>query len=769
MSLKKLIIALWAVVAVVALAILLAPSGDGYREFESASSVANSPVVTVVVADAPRETIPSAVATPAAPVPAASASPAPAISLSGVSSLLAAAGPAPTAPVANQKAVDAKTSATAADDTAPGFVKSKPAEGLPASWRPASTVSPVEIEAYVRQENMDSEAAGVFRAACNHDNSLHFDQDGKAVYACQKPIRLGPDTTRVTSTPSYPLSETFRLHSRPTARLKIFLDFDGHITAGTRWNTLWRRGAPFTTPAFSIDANPAFNDAEMAIVQEAFRRVAEHFAPWNVDVTTEDPGVDRLRKTTTSDGEYGIRVVIGPDVNSTGAGGIAFLNSFDDSVDTPCFTFTDRFSDAAYVAGVSSHEVGHTVSLVHQGQRPGTGEYFGGHGTGALSWSPIMGNGLRPVNQWAKGDYQGATSTQNNFTAITTKLPMMFDDHGSTINSATIVNDTTLSAGGVIANATDVDMFRFKAGRGNLVIVPKVSLFAPNLRLQVSILGSRGEVLATHVGVGTPGNMAPGPINFSLPAEGTYFIRLDGVGNGTGVTEGYNDFGSVGYYSFEANWPQTGNRPPVANASNTTNTAYNYETLPAVAVRFDGSASTDIDGRVVRHVWDFKDVYPSGAVGSQVNYRYKAPGTYFPTLTVFDDLGAAATTTVTVTVSGPIRNPTCSLAQFAGSFVRVNSIHDAATASVQVQDQYGNPVSRALVYLRVSGLANSPQIIVRTNGLGHASVTSPVFRRGAGGSVTFSVTKIESPGLVHVTSTPSPVSTVASSVTVTRP
>jgi len=768
MSLKKLIIALWAVVAVVALAILLAPSGDGYREFASAKSVAPSPVVTVVVADSPRATIPSAVATPAAPEPAATTSPAPAISLSGVSSLLAAAGPAPAAPVANQKAVDAKSPAMAADETAPGFVKSKPVEGLPASWRPASTVSPVEIEAYVRQESMDKEAAAVFRTACGHDHSLRFDQNGQAVYACPKPIRLGPDTTPVTSAPSYPLAETFRLHSRPTSRLKIYLDFDGHVTAGTRWNAAWRAGAPFTTPPFSIDANPAFSDAERAIVQETFRRVAEHFAPWNVDVTTEDPGVDRLRKTNTSDAEYGIRVVIGPDVNSTGAGGIAFLNSFDDSVDTPCFTFTDAFSDAAFVAGVSSHEVGHTVSLVHQGQRPGTGEYFSGHGTGALSWSPIMGNGLRPVNQWAKGDYQGATSTQNNFTAIATKVPMMFDDHGGTIHSATIVNDTALTAGGVIADAADVDMFRFKAGRGNLVITPKVSLFAPNLRLQIRILSSTGEVLATHVGVGTPGSMAPAPITFGLPAEGTYFIQLDGVGNGNGVTEGYNDFGSVGYYSFEASWPQTGNRPPVANASNTINTVYNYETLPATAVSFNGLASSDIDGAVVRYVWNFKDVYPAGAVGAFATHRYKAPGTYFPTLTVFDNLGASASTTLTVTVSGQPRNPTSSLAQFAGSFIRVNSIHDAATATVQVQDQYGNAVRRALVYVRVTGMANSPQIVVRTNDLGQASVTSPVFRRGARGSLTFTVTRVDSPGLVYVTSTPPPVVTVAPSVTITR-
>jgi hypothetical protein len=29
----------------------------------------------------------------------------------------------------------------------------------------------------------------------------------------------------------------FTLHSRPSASKKIFLDFDGHVTTGTAWNT----------------------------------------------------------------------------------------------------------------------------------------------------------------------------------------------------------------------------------------------------------------------------------------------------------------------------------------------------------------------------------------------------------------------------------------------------------------------------------------------------------------------------------------------------
>ena len=772
MSPKKLIIALWAVVVAVALAIVFTPSSEGYREYASTQVVP----ATKVVAPAP-------VAAPVAPAETAkdsvaSASPvaAPGISLNGVSALLSAAGPAPvaTSEVRQAQAPQAPAAAPAPVATPVATTETsqvKPVEGLPASWRTAATVSPAEVDTYVRQEAMTTEGAAVFRSACNHDHSLKFDSKGQALYACAMKFQVGPDTTPMTSVPSYPLSETFRLHSRPTASRKIYLDFDGHTTSGTPWNFAWRGGADFTTPPFSRDTNPAFSNAELAIIQEAFRRVAEHFAPWNVDVTTEDPGVEALRKTSAGDMSYGIRVVIGPDVNATGAGGIAYLHSFDDPIDTPCFTFTNTGSNAAYIAGVTSHEVGHTVSLVHQGQNPGTGEYFSGHGTGALSWSPIMGNGLRPVNQWAKGEYQNATSTQDNLDAIANPasgIPLAADDHGNTRDTATFAPGLSATVGGIIGSPTDVDVIRINAGRGNLVITPRVSLFAPNLRLQIRVLDSAGTVLGTYVGTGAAGNMAPRPITVAIPTEGMHFIELDGIGNGTGVTEGYTDYGSIGVYSFAATWADPVNRPPVANATLSTNLSYNYQTQQAAVVNFNGTLSTDPDGIILRYIWDFKDVYPVGATGATATHRYKAPGTYYPTLTVVDDRGASASTTVTVTVTGPNRPATCSLALIQGSFVRMNSINDAATATIRVQDQFGNPVRRALVYVSTSGLVAMNRTALRTDDLGQVIVNTPGFRRGARGSVVFTVSTVEAPGRPYVTTTAMPVVTVAPTVTITR-
>jgi hypothetical protein len=767
MSPKKLIIALWAVVVAVALAIVFAPSTDGYREY-AATQVA--PAVKVA---------PAVVAVPLAsdksvPVAAVGASPsaAPAISLGGISALLADASFAPV-PSAAPAAPMAANAQPIAPTPVPAPVEaSKDAKLAETSgqWRRASTVSKAEIEAAVERDAMTPETAVAFRSACGHDHDLHFDAKGKPLYACSMYIQVGPDTTTYTSTPSYPLADTFVLHSRPTATRKIYLDFNGHDTIGTPWNA--GRSATLTTPPFSRDASPDFNDAERAIVQDVFRRVAEHFAPWNVDVTTEDPGVDGLRKTSAGDLAYGIRVVIGPKAFTTPAAGIAYLNSFSDSIDNPCFTFAEASWNAALIAGVTSHEVGHTVSLVHQGQNPGDGEYFGGHGTGALSWSPIMGNGLRPVNQWAKGEYQNSTSQQDNLVAIANPgsgVPLLADDHGDTRDTASFAPGLSTTVGGVIGSTNDIDMIRINAGRGNLVITPKVSLIAPNLRLQIRVLDATGTVLGTYVGAGTAGNMAPAPITLRLANEGVHFIELDGIGNGTGVTEGYTEYGSVGYYSLSASWADPVNRPPVADATLTTGMNYNYQAQPGAVVNFNGTLSTDPDGIIMRYVWDFKDVYAVGASGATVTHRYKAPGTYFPTLTVFDDRGASATTTVTVTVNGPPRNvPTCSLGLVTGSFVRLNSIHDAATATILVQDQYGNPVRRALVYVSTAGLVAMKRTAVRTDDLGRVNVSTPGFRRGARGSVVFTVLTVESPGRPFVNTSAAPVTAVAPTVTLTR-
>ena len=757
MSPKKLIIALWGVVALVALAIVLAPSNDGYREF-----------ATTQVAPANKAVVPAAEKSVAASPAAASVAQvadskvtvireagAPAFGFNGVAQAMTPAGaPAKVAPTSLAQAKPAEQSARTASTT----------------YRPAPKTTMAEREEAIALSGVDRQH---FLAACDHDHDLQL-ASGKAPAFFCKILKgpAGPDTTAITTTATYPNSQTFLLHSRPGAARKVYLDFTGHTTTGTPWNGAWNNPT-FTTPPFSLDALPGdVNNAEHAAIQTVWRRMAEDFAGFDVDVTTEDPGPDGLLKTSGGDLNYGMRVIFGPDQNATGAGGVAFVGSFGairtpTQTDIPCFVFADTGAGAKFMTEAGSHEVGHTVGLMHDGTA--TEGYFGGHGTGAGSWAPIMGVGYyKEVVQWSKGEYTGANNTQDDLTVIGTYIPVVADEFGDSVATATAVTGLSAEVGGIIATTADIDIIKVNAGRGDLVITPKVALSAPNLRLQIKVLDSKGATLGTYVGDGTVGNMAPGPITLSLPAEGFYYIQLEGVANGTGVADGYSDYGSTGFYSFTATWAELGNKRPIANASLSATTTYNYQTQPTAMVNFNGTLSTDPDGVIVRYIWDFKDQYPAGAVGTTATHRYKAPGTYYPTLTVVDDLGASASTTVTVQVNGPNRIPTCSLALVTGSFVRLNSIHDAANATIQVQDQYGNPVRRALVYVSTTGLVAMKRTAIRTNDLGQVNISTPGFRRGARGTVVFTVSTVESPGRPYVNTSVAPVTAVAPSVTLTR-
>ncbi|MDZ4820193.1 MAG: fibronectin type III domain-containing protein, partial [Planctomycetota bacterium] len=66
--------------------------------------------------------------------------------------------------------------------------------------------------------------------------------------------------TEATDTNSpFPISETFFLHSNPGASKRIFLDFDGHVTAGTLWNSQYTNGAAIVSPAYSSEGDGSFS------------------------------------------------------------------------------------------------------------------------------------------------------------------------------------------------------------------------------------------------------------------------------------------------------------------------------------------------------------------------------------------------------------------------------------------------------------------------------------------------------------------------------
>src|SRR5262245_24620426 len=219
---------------------------------------------------------------------------------------------------------------------------------------------------------------------------------------------------------------TFTLHSRPFAKHVIYLDFDGHTTTDTTWNNQSR--PEIVTPAFDLDGDPTtFTADELVRIEAIWERVAEDYSPFDVDVTTEFPGLDRLQNTGGSDDRWGIRAIVGGNGSWWGAvAGIAEIGSVDWDTDTGCLIFEDALpnGDEKVPAEAITHEAGHTLGLRHDGDnRPDPPiDHYAGHGTGPTGWAPIMGVGyFQELTQWSRGEYPGADNLQDDLAVITTQ------------------------------------------------------------------------------------------------------------------------------------------------------------------------------------------------------------------------------------------------------------------------------------------------------------------------------------------------------------
>jgi len=426
------------------------------------------------------------------------------------------------------------------------------------------------------------------------------------------PFRLG----------SLALEDTFFLHSRPGASKTIFLDFDGFTATGTPWNTSYNRD-PIVSPAYDPAGNgPSFTNAELRVIQEIWHRVAEDFAPFEVNVTTEDPGEAALVNTGGADTEWGIRVVMTiDDWASCGCGGFAYINSFNwnynraGATDTPTYVFNVVPSEVVLAI---THEVGHTLGLSHDGTtssnpvQPGA-EYYFGHGSGETGWGPVMGAPYYTnVVTWDRGEYIGANNGGSNanynrgpddLSIITTFNGFGYraDDHGDVQSSATELvylgansaEPTLVDVAhfGIIEQSDDVDMFYFVTGEGtvNLNIqsyagqawipdgsggyesVLEETLFSnnwgdvnsSNLDVLARLYDLSGNLIATS----NPTGLSAAFTNVDL-AGGTYFISIEGTGFGNPTDAssptGYTRYGSLGQFYISGTIVETGG--PVASA-----------------------------------------------------------------------------------------------------------------------------------------------------------------------------------------------------------
>ena len=585
------------------------------------------------------------------------------------------------------------------------------------------------------------------RRLVRRDAALHVSGSGNLVYACRRnPARpagarvVGVNNAGFVGTPAYPLAQTFRLHSRPGSTKVLYLDFNGHTITGTAWNVDF--GETIVMPPFDIDGAPdTFSNAEMTIIQQVWRRVAEDFAPFDVDVTTEEPALEAIVRDSQADTAYGVRAAIGGDGGlldpefAGGLLGIANFGAFGSDVDTPVLNFSEAHgNDWAMLADTISHETGHALNLFHHGSDT-DGEYYGGHG----NWAPIMGSGpSTSVSQWSRGDYAGATNpTQDDLAVISELIPPAPIDHPIAAVDALAIDRGDI-AGGTILNAADTAWYRLEAGGGQLRLSGAVSALGPNLKLGLSLMDANGNLLASS---STTTSAMSATLTYNVAQSGVYYAVVDGIGYRT-VDTGFTDYASVGRYTLSGNWAL--NQPPIAS------TAGSRPLIGGFPLRVDfvGSGSFDFDGQIASYAWDFGD----GATSSLADptHVYPNPGTYTALLTVTDSLGATSTSPVVVTVAPrPIADRPMRVLSMMPTWVPLSRTAGVAQCVVRVVDSGGRPLPGVTLTASVQGL-DTATVTVVSDRQGNATLRSASLPASLRGTVTFAVRNVTLPGYTYL-------------------
>lgn len=405
--------------------------------------------------------------------------------------------------------------------------------------------------------------------------AMRSDRNGGIFYVCtsgavQVSVQSESILNALAAVPITPFPTQLVFHSRPGSPNTLYLNFAGATVTNSEWtNVVGRLSIPAL--AFNTDSDvTTFSDAEQVAIKRIWQRVSEDYAPFDIDVTTARPVTFNTRtahalitRSTDANGD--------PNPYSS-AGGVAYVNVFGlSSYDSyrPAWIYYDNLANnESYIAEAAAHEVGHNLGLSHDGRTNGE-EYYGGHGSGDISWGPIMGTGYnRNVSQWSKGEYYLANNTQDDIATIAGKITYRGDDFGNTLVSATALvltgntnlvsttpeNDptnTNTANKGVIERNMDVDVFSFVTGNGPVSLAVKPWIMSADTRggdldVRLELYNETGTLLVAD----DPASLTTAAIATNL-SQGRYFLQVRPSSTGdpfNSTPTGYTLYGSLGQY-----------------------------------------------------------------------------------------------------------------------------------------------------------------------------------------------------------------------------
>jgi hypothetical protein len=325
-----------------------------------------------------------------------------------------------------------------------------------------------------------------------------------------------------------------QLSSRPGAAATLYLDFDGHFESS------WKSYSNITSPAYSRDSDPtSFSATELTSINELWTRVAEDFAPFNINVTTVTPASFDHGKTLT--------VVVGgswSDWYGTQVNGVSILGSFTSTDPNVAYVFSNNLGTGLprWVADQVSHEAGHCFGLMNQSTWNGN-VLQAELSSGSNGWAPLMGSSLfASRTTWYNGTTDISPTSFQDDMAIIAGAPNGFgyvaDDYANTLATATQlpISGNSVNLSGLIGQTGDQDVFKFTTAGGNLSFNLAVSAFGADLDSVLELRDANGQVVT--IANDTTSNVFSSALSANV-AAGTYYLIVRSSGG----------YGNVGQYT----------------------------------------------------------------------------------------------------------------------------------------------------------------------------------------------------------------------------